>query len=379
MSRNRQITAREIIDWQIELLGFWLSKNGKDYGDYFLQDEAEKWGTYQEVAHVPGLLAHLSAAPLYTAAPYYVTEEITDLILDAATLRNSMRYDLQPHHLLTDTGFLVFEKQIYMTDINGNKVGVRAITWKLTRVSTDPNAGGIVDLDKHSSAPGVSVSFYTDMYAPDIREKDSIYQELYEKYGKWPTPMHRFLLLSHKGMPFGEYDYTKNPELADNIESLFSTEDRVPLSPELAERLRSGQVQMDHELATKIKEDNPGAFFPYDLFVAALLVMNQKVTGISGITADRAVMRRAKRAGMTIPNSLNIITLRRLVDRGKIFPDEEEERDVNWSHRWWVRGHWRHQYYPSRGTHEWIYIDPYIKGPETKPIVPKPDVFFLER
>lgn len=380
MSRARQITARELIDWQIELLGFWLSETGQNFGDYFLRDEAQRWGNYKEVVHLKGLLAYLAAQPLYTAAPYYVTEEITDLIVDAAALRNSMHYRLEPHQLPTDTGFMVFEKQIYMKDIRGDSVGIRAVSWRISRVSTDPETGGVVDLDRHPNASGVEVHFYTDMYAPDVREKDTIYKQTYEQTGKWPKPITRFLLLSHKGLPFGEFDYTANPEQADSVDTLVHAEEEsVVLSPELAKAVQSGELEMNEELASKIKESNPTAFFPYDLFVAALLVMNQKVTGISGLSADRAVRRRAERAGLTIPNSINIVTLRRLADRGKIFPDEEEERDANWSHRWWVRGHWRYQYYPSRGTHEWIYIDPYIKGPENKPIVPKPDVFFLER
>lgn len=113
--------------------------------------------------------------------------------------------------------------------------------------------------------------------------------------------------------------------------------------------------------------------------VATILVMNQKVAGIAGANADRAAFKRAQREGITAPNLVNIVTLRKLIDRGKIFPGEAEERDVTWSHRWWVKGHWRWQYYPSRNTHEWIYIDPYPKGPEHLELITKPDIYFLER
>jgi hypothetical protein len=37
-------------------------------------------------------------------------------------------------------------------------------------------------------------------------------------------------------------------------------------------------------------------------------------------------------------------------------------------HRWMVRGHWRRQWYPSRGAHIPLWIAPHIKGPEDAPI-----------
>lgn len=37
-------------------------------------------------------------------------------------------------------------------------------------------------------------------------------------------------------------------------------------------------------------------------------------------------------------------------------------------HRWMVRGHWRKQWYPSRGAHVPIWISPHIKGPEGAPV-----------
>lgn len=39
-----------------------------------------------------------------------------------------------------------------------------------------------------------------------------------------------------------------------------------------------------------------------------------------------------------------------------------------YQHRWVVRGHWRRQYYPSRGSHMPIWINPHIKGPEGAPL-----------
>lgn len=53
--------------------------------------------------------------------------------------------------------------------------------------------------------------------------------------------------------------------------------------------------------------------------------------------------------------------------------------EVEWSHRWLVRGHWRQQWYASEGVHRAIYINPHIKGPEDKPLIVRDKVNILGR
>lgn len=50
-----------------------------------------------------------------------------------------------------------------------------------------------------------------------------------------------------------------------------------------------------------------------------------------------------------------------------------------WSHRWIVRGHWRQQFYPTTNTHRPVFIEPYVKGPEGKPLLPKQVQFAVDR
>lgn len=42
--------------------------------------------------------------------------------------------------------------------------------------------------------------------------------------------------------------------------------------------------------------------------------------------------------------------------------------DVEWSHQWWVSGHYRAQWYPSLNAHKVIWIAPHLKGPGDKPL-----------
>lgn len=41
---------------------------------------------------------------------------------------------------------------------------------------------------------------------------------------------------------------------------------------------------------------------------------------------------------------------------------------TRWNWRWFVRGHWRNQWFPSTQSHKLIYVPPYVKGPEDKPL-----------
>jgi len=49
---------------------------------------------------------------------------------------------------------------------------------------------------------------------------------------------------------------------------------------------------------------------------------------------------------------------------------------VEWSRRWMVRGHWRNQPYgPGRTERRLTWIDPYVKGPDDKPLDTRPTVW----
>jgi hypothetical protein len=53
-------------------------------------------------------------------------------------------------------------------------------------------------------------------------------------------------------------------------------------------------------------------------------------------------------------------------------PPGEENGEANYSHRFIVSGHWRNQWYPSEKLHRQIWISPYVKGPEDKPLIVRP-------
>lgn len=118
---------------------------------------------------------------------------------------------------------------------------------------------------------------------------------------------------------------------------------------------------------------------------ALWLMLNQTITVTSDEHPERHARKRAIKKG--IPSKVTLIHLRRAV-----YPHREEgESLVEWSHRWPVRGHWawracsdKHpqavQGAPVKGgVGVRVYIAPYIKGPDDKPLVLTQKVFSLER
>lgn len=97
----------------------------------------------------------------------------------------------------------------------------------------------------------------------------------------------------------------------------------------------------------------------------AAMFIEQEIVSTDRITPHRALRRRAERANLALPNC-HVVTLRREVRADETLASETI---VEWSHRWIVRGHWRRQFFPSRGNHAPVWIDPYIKGPDDKPFI----------
>lgn len=77
-----------------------------------------------------------------------------------------------------------------------------------------------------------------------------------------------------------------------------------------------------------------------------------------------------------IDNRVNFITLRRHYQakhRGELAgkPEETTEHRKYDHYQWMVSGHHRNQFYASTNSHRMIWISPYLKGPEDKPLKQK--------
>jgi hypothetical protein len=98
------------------------------------------------------------------------------------------------------------------------------------------------------------------------------------------------------------------------------------------------------------------------LFAAILALIDQRILVSDQERPDRATRRRL--GDLPDETTVNVIRLRRTVTTQA----QEEGEGVDWACRWVVQGHWRQQPYPSTGEVRPIWITPYIKGPEDKPL-----------
>lgn len=103
--------------------------------------------------------------------------------------------------------------------------------------------------------------------------------------------------------------------------------------------------------------------------LAAWVLMQQSITQVERTYADRPERRRCMRAAL--PSDLCIVRLRRIDAHDQ---DAGSGEIAPWSHRWLVSGHWRQQFYPSRGSNSTIWIGPHVKGPSDKPLLLKEKV-----
>ena len=110
--------------------------------------------------------------------------------------------------------------------------------------------------------------------------------------------------------------------------------------------------------------------------VSALIWMEQRILITPKERAQRAFRRRLEKQGITT-DTVNVIRLRRIQSQPSTCDDPA---DREWSCQWIVRGHWRLQFYPSKGSHQPVWIMPHVKGPEDKPLkIPGQTVFAVTR
>ena len=109
------------------------------------------------------------------------------------------------------------------------------------------------------------------------------------------------------------------------------------------------------------------------LLLSAFAFLNSPFVESSPVRLPRSPRRELERAAKKNPDMssdplTNVVTLRTLSDDDTSYnKDSSMEHD----HQWWVSGHIRAQWYPSKKSHKLIWIAPHLKGPSDKPIKEK--------
>lgn len=113
------------------------------------------------------------------------------------------------------------------------------------------------------------------------------------------------------------------------------------------------------------------------LFLAGHAWLNQRILLVSSGHIERHRRKQLARENGPTVSDVKVIQLRRAESQHN--KDGRTSESVEWTCRWIVNGHWRNQPY-SNGEHKLIYILPYVKGPDDKPLkVPAHTVYAVNR
>lgn len=101
---------------------------------------------------------------------------------------------------------------------------------------------------------------------------------------------------------------------------------------------------------------------------------SQTLTTVSREALPPRTVRALKKFSM--PKHVTVVRLRRF----SAHPAQEGDSQVEWSHRWVVRGHWRRQRVgPGRQEIRPTWIAPHVKGPDGAPLLMTEKVYALVR
>lgn len=283
-------------------------------------------------------IADRMGAEAQKAYSYFVKEEMVELIewaADGLDGTDAFRADEVP----TANGFVYFEKPIRMRDVRGANMLVNAVLWFTATFS-------YVD-----SAPvrGFGIVFFNDQrLTPDDIAKDLLAGPLGEQVardGRWG-------MIGMQGLVDG-----------------------TRVGPR--EQDPTGYLDFNGE-----EYENPQPFTNFIRIMHAYwMILNQTVADVYEAETPRAFAKRARRAN--IPDRVTVVALR----RSESHP--HGDGDVDWHHRWLVRGHWRWQHVsehhplaepdPDGGFRARVWVRPHVKGPEDKPLHLTDKVYALLR
>lgn len=139
----------------------------------------------------------------------------------------------------------------------------------------------------------------------------------------------------------------------------------------MPERAFNGDLISEHQ--------RTDAMYLSDLFYVLTAFCRQRILVTPSERAERHAAKRALRDGWANEPLIRVVQLRRTERQGYQPSDTAEHRD--YSCQWVVRGHWRQQAC-GEGHKERrpLWITPYVKGPEDKPLkAPRATVFAVAR
>lgn len=316
------------LELRTELLQWWMSDTGRRFGAGWSAGRRRESGINDNIAVI-------EASKMALAAPFFVTGEMTDLLLHAA--QSFPETEFHPSDLPATQGFVLLQKSVPTIDLHHKPLPWRAFAWM-----PYSHSGRSEDPDSWN---GIHLSLYAHRDDDPQRDEAQI-EGLNDPHGT-------LSLVHETPWQFGTTHRTK-----ENFMGGMEANKDISLSDEAFESVME-MLQTIH------------AFF---------LLCQQKIGFPQDTMATRPVRKRAMQTNplnRPIPD-VKVITLRRYRDDDDREVDPEM-RGREYSHRFIVNAFWRRQWYPSEQRHKPKWIAPYVKGPKDKPLVIKDTAYLWRR
>lgn len=294
-------------------------------------------------------LADTLANILRGGEAYYIDSHMLPLITAAA--ESMPEEDVRLSDLPSEYGFMLIPGGISKIDIRFMQLKLNALIW-------------------NRRGNGVDLHWLTDKY--DMTDSQNVVMA--EKYAKRYASIPRFTVVQSTRIEFDAPlplstgpDFVLPPEVANQIRIHYTDSGDLSMwvpegysAPELQERIN----------AAGIRTDSVSRWL-----LTTWRLMQQSITSVVTEEPPRQLRRQLERKNLPSQH-VTVITLRRSSIKG------DGTTEVEWTHRWLVRGHWRNQ--PCKDENgEWIhrliYIHPYVKGPEDAPLLIREHVYSLAR
>jgi len=327
-------------------------------GSGLLHQKDEKRIPAEKIINV--YLESLVSVGLSNTPCYFVKDEMTDLIMFASNKLDDT--DLFDTNLVpSNKGCVYFEKPIELRDVRGRILLGNVLVWEKALLSNKEGKEGII------------VTLYNDV----SRTPDDVAITLLDRNNQNKNSQRNLQIVGRfhwihslsfvHGDVIGELDKKPDEEEVAEMRNMIFNEQGNEL------------IELDDEAWEKYKQEK---ITPYTnikrLIYTYFLIMSQTLTAKTPERGDRAQKRRQERENL--PSEVLVIQFRKTRYTSA---EGGEERNVNWSHRWIVGGHWRWQPYkdPASGGEikKRIWISPYVMGPDDKPLKTKERVYVLSK
>lgn len=321
---KRAATWQDAYDAQMGLWRWYRTDSGRDFLQAaFRVATTFPDGSVHDPEGITKLVAGLYSAEqekVLTASPFFVSAEMGEVIEAAA--EGFKPEPLFATDVMAHTGFVWYERPFLIPDRFDEEIQLRGWSW--CRMETRPTM--IVSAEEALVEDGTTIRL-----TGDATERESFSDGLgITLYADWTGP----------GAPMGFAPMHVTPWW-----------------------FGMGFEGNEVDLSGKAT----GAAWWWRIAQVTLRLMQQRIAVTHAESAARPRRREAQRIGWT-DREVQVVRLRR--ERGE--STEPTGDEAGYSHRFIVGGHWRNQWYPSGQVHRQIWISPYVKGPDDKPLVVKP-------